>query len=344
MTMISQRATGGRHRQGTDEPVRAAIPAPRRNDRRDDRPTVQLRRLLEPDAARRAEPRERGPAGGSESPDLDELLDDDMVDDDMVDERSVSDAPADDPRRIDEERSGEWDAEEWSDDADREDAEADDPDSRVVTDEPDRVAARRRAEPVDDADEPRPPAPVQPDVRRRRRAPRGRSAMRRAAWVIAAAVALAAVALVTVVAYPALTRDTTTEVPLSVAAPIPAEFEFGDRAERVDGWAVRIDAPRAVRASDDVDLPAAADRGLVFDVVLTNNGAEPRDSGAWTVKAIVGNSPVELLPTGAAPSRTIRSGASLTFPVTVGLPEELSNVQLEAAPTAGTPSLFVGTV
>lgn len=178
--------------------------------------------------------------------------------------------------------------------------------------------------------------------RRRRAAPRG-SALRRLGWVVAAVAALVAVGLALVLVVPGSNRDTTATVPVPVAAPVPAETTFGERLQRADGWTIQIDEPRAAKGGGEVDLPSGAVRGVVVDVVLTNTGTEARGTGGWTVKALVGSDPVEVLPTGDAPSRTIRPGGSMSFPVTVPMPKGTTDLQLEAAPAGGVPSLFVGT-
>ncbi|MGD9528991.1 hypothetical protein [Pseudonocardia sp.] len=183
-------------------------------------------------------------------------------------------------------------------------------------------------------------------TRRRRIVSRGGRG-RRLAWTVAALAALAAVAVaVVLLVVPAPGRDATAPTgTVAVAAPAPSEAEFGERLVRTDGWTVEIDEPRAHEKGEDadVDLPSGTARAVVVEVVLTNTGAEARDTAGWTVKAIVGSTPVEVLPEGAAPSRTVRPGASLTFPVTVPMPKAESDLQLEAAPGGGAPSLFVGT-
>jgi hypothetical protein len=182
-------------------------------------------------------------------------------------------------------------------------------------------------------------------TRRRRIVSRGGGG-RRLAWTLAALAALAAVALaVVLLVVPDPGRDATavTGTPVAVAAPAPSEAEFGERLVRTDGWTVEIDEPRAHEKGEDANLPSGTARAVVVEVVLTNTGAEARDTAGWTVKAIVGSTPVEVLPEGEAPSRTVRPGASLTFPVTVPMPKAESDLQLEAAPGGAVPSLFVGT-
>ena len=188
------------------------------------------------------------------------------------------------------------------------------------------------------------PLPVVAEARprRRRAAPSGWTA-RRIGWAAAGLAAVFGLVLAAVVVAPEFTRDVARDVPVSVAAPVPAEAAFGERLQRTDGWTVEIDEPRALKASDDIDLPSDADRGVVLDVLLTNTATEPRGTAGWTVKAIVGSTPVDVLPDAGAPSRTIRPGASMTFRVTVPMPDATTDLQLEAAPAAGVPSLFVGT-
>lgn len=186
------------------------------------------------------------------------------------------------------------------------------------------------------------PVVAQARPRRRRAAPSGWTA-RRIGWAAAGLAAVFGLVLAAVVVAPEFTRDLARDVPVSVAAPVPAEAAFGERLQRTDGWTVEIDEPRALKASDDIDLPSDADRGVVFDVLLTNTATEPRGTAGWTVKAIVGSTPVDVLPDAGAPSRTIRPGASMTFRVTVPMPDATTDLQLEAAPAAGVPSLFVGT-
>lgn len=337
METVSQRNIGGKHRQGDGAAGYDDIPHPRRNGPSTDRmPIVR-------DPQRRV-------AAEDDPAQLDDLAEHGLPDDDELGGHPTEDDPgAGFGRGVVEH---EWD-EAWDDDGDDpgDDLADDSGDDRVGPE--DRPAAE--PEPVGESTrtiarspvEPAAPAHQQPDIRRRRRrsAP-ARGVLRHAAWVAVGVAALVGVVLAAIVVFPRLTGGAPTEVPLSVAAPVAVAVEstFGERVVRDDGWTIEIDEPRAVRASDDVDLPATAERGLVFDVVLTNTGTEPRESAAWTVKATVGSTPVDLLPDGAAPSRTIRPGASLVFPVTVPMPEALSDLQLEAAPLAGPPSLFVGTV
>lgn len=384
METISQRKTGGRHRSQGDESGHEGIPAPRRNDRRDDRPTTQLSLPVDPrrlDADRRA-----GPGDGldedpfDEGPRAGQPLDDGPDQDGLGDGFGRDLGRADDPSGewTDDWDGDEWDGDEWDgdqangdrpgrdvrdrerrrDDLDGDDFAGDDfvgddlagddlagdepDDERWYADEQDGDAGDARGtgpqwvvEPGSMQADPRP--------RRRRAAPARRGAVRRVLWVAAGIAALVGLVLAAVVVVPGLNRAKVGEVPLSAATPAPVESSFGESVGRPDGWTVEFEVPRATRASDDVDLPADADRGVVLNVVLTNNGIEPRDTAGWTVKAVVGSSPVDVLPVGGVPSRTIRPGASLSFPVAVPMPKATTDLQLEAAPAGGVPSLFVGT-
>jgi len=176
--------------------------------------------------------------------------------------------------------------------------------------------------------------------RRRRRGTRRRVVARRVAWVVAVVGVLVGLVLASAVVLPGLWRPPATPVPVAAPAVVPVEAAFGGRVERPDGWTVAVDVPRAVRDLDD--LPEDAVRGVVIDVVLTNTAGQPRDTAGWMVKAVVGDSPVEVDP-GIVPSRTVRSGASLAFPVTVPMPKGPTDLQLEAAPPGAVSSLFVGT-
>jgi len=401
METISERRTGGRHRQG-DEDTRNGIPVPRGNDGRDDRPAKRLPMRTGRYAApvsghdQSIEPPE-GPfdrrqpladvedrvgqyPGDERAAAVDEYRerDGDHAEDSWVDERQ-DDAWGDesaedgwDGQGSDEQWNGDsrehadGSDEQWNDsdeqwnDSDEQWNESDEPVAEDGPaehwdgDEPGRAdgptvefaEATPGPTPIGRAGTVAPPyaQPTRPSRSRRRRAdPAGRRKFRQFAWAAAAMAALVGLGLAAVVAFPGLTRDTVTEVPQPMAAPTPMEVNFGERSVRIDGWTVEIGEPRAAGASDDVDLPADAERAVVLDVVLTNTGAEPRDTAGWTVKALVGSSPVALLPDGGAPSRTIRPGASLTFPVTVPMPKKgIANLQLEAAPIGGAPSLFVG--
>lgn len=179
---------------------------------------------------------------------------------------------------------------------------------------------------------------------RRRRAARQSSRWRRIGWLVAAVAAVVGVGLAAVAMFPGLVKDRVEPPPaVPVAAPAASEAAFGQRLQRADGWTIEIGEPRAPKSGDDVDVPADADRVVVLDVVLTNTGVEPRGTSGWTLKAIVGSTPVDVLPEAGAPSRTIRPGASMSFPIAVPMPEGTTDLQLEAAPEDGAPSLFVGT-
>lgn len=179
----------------------------------------------------------------------------------------------------------------------------------------------------------------------RRRAVPKRSRFRRLGWILLGLTVLAAAAVLALLFVPQLPRAASpAPTPVPVAAPA-AEVAFGEEVRRPDGWTVEIDEPVAYDRDEhaDVDLPASASRAVVVEVVLTNSGTEARDSAGWTVKAVVGNTPVEVLPDAEVPSRTVRPGASLAFEVTVPMPRTRTDLQLEAAPAGGAPSLFVGT-
>ncbi|MGQ0577194.1 MAG: hypothetical protein ACT4RN_23775 [Pseudonocardia sp.] len=358
METISQRNIGGRHRQGDDE--HDGIPAPRTGASGPARAPWDTARI-EP-ARNGTGPTDAAPPDTALTDAADDGWDDDWSDDDARwDDARWDDGPdgtgTDDAGPAGTGRDGDrWDGDRRDDDREG-DAPADERDVEPVDAPPFGTGAQgavygtgpqhavsstgpNRAVTATGPHRGVGAPPVRP---RRRRAPRAGAGLRRALWVVAAVAALVGIGLAAVVVFPGLTRGTPAEVPVSVAAPIPAEAAFGERLVRADGWTIEIDEPRAVKAADDIDLPAGAERGIVVDVVLTNTGAEPRGTAGWTVKAIVGSAPVEVLPDGGAPSRTIRPGASLTFPVAVPMPEDTTDLQLEAAPPAGVPSLFVGT-
>lgn len=251
-----------------------------------------------------------------------------------------------------------WDGadEDW-DGVDADDTRADD----GAPDEPEHDRPRWEApEPVAAVEAREPVAPVEPpsraagvrravgsahaatEPRRRRRSARSGSTLRRAGWIAVGVAALVGIALAAVVMFPGLVRGTSTPVPVAApaAAAAPVESAFGERVERTDGWTIEIDKPSAVHDRDT--LPADADRGVTVDVVLTNTGSQPRGTVGWTIKALVGSTPVDIKPS-TVPSRTVRPGSSLTFSVTVPMPKSTTDLQLEAAPTGGVPSLFVGT-
>lgn len=373
METINERTTGGKHRQVGEDASMERIPTPRR----DNRTTDQMPRVHEP---RRAESRGQRPArtpetaGGGRTRDgvamreqgqsgelrpdddlldgpADEWFDDDLLDDEFFDEDAVD--RSDDEDAVDTDDEASLDANSVHLDS----RDPDDVDEEFLADV---VAADgRRGRDDEESAMDRAPgstrtgsvravtpayAPPDPPTRRRRGTPPRRT-LRRIGWVAAALAALLGLGLAALVIFPGMRGDAVDESPAppAAAAPVVVQSAFGEDVARTDGWRVKIEEPQAVRSTDDIGVPDNADRAVRFDVVLTNNGSESMDSAGWTVKATVGTSPVEVLPIGGAPSRTIRPGASLTFPVTVPMPEGTTELQLEAAPPQGTPTLFVGT-
>ncbi len=137
--------------------------------------------------------------------------------------------------------------------------------------------------------------------------------------------------------------------PTPAAAPqqaaAPAPVAFGEQVTRPDGWTVQIGEPAPARPNDDVELPTGVDRAVQFEITLTNEAGQARDSAGWILKATADSRPVDLLPpaTATAPSRTILPGDSLRFTVAVPMPaQENVDLLVEAGPAGSSPALFVG--
>jgi len=171
---------------------------------------------------------------------------------------------------------------------------------------------------------------------------------RRGWWRILVAVGM--LVALGLVAWLAVTEDdvdapspTLTAAPEQAAALAPVAF--GEQVRRPDGWTVQISEPAAVRPEDNIDLPTGVDRAVQFEITLTNDAGQPRDSAGWILKATADSHPVDLLPshTATAPSRTILSGESLRFTVAVPMPaQENVDLLVEAEPAGSSPALFVG--
>ncbi len=133
----------------------------------------------------------------------------------------------------------------------------------------------------------------------------------------------------------------------TVDLPASSMVGYGEQVRRPDDWLVRAAQPSPVTGSVGLELPADADRAVHIEVTLTNDGSFSRESAGWTVKATADGRPVEpLLVEGRrgdqAPSRTILPGASLNFTVIVPMPNEETDLQLEAAPPDEPPTIFSG--
>jgi hypothetical protein len=133
----------------------------------------------------------------------------------------------------------------------------------------------------------------------------------------------------------------------TVDLPASSMVGYGEQIKRPDGWRVRVDRPAPVTGSVGLTLPADADRAVRIEITLTNDGSFSRESAGWTVKATADGRPVEpLLVEGRrgdqAPSRTILPGSSLSFTVIVPMPNEETDLHLEAAPPDEPPTIFFG--
>lgn len=221
-----------------------------------------------------------------------------------------------------------------------------DPESIADVDVAAATGGRAAAEPEDAADHYQvapPQATGEPDS-----APATASRRRRGGWRILAAVGM--LVALGLVAWLAVTVDDVDDPgPTSTVAPeeavTSAPVAFGEPVTRPDGWTVQIGEPATARPNDDLELPTGVDRAVQFEITLTNDTGQPRDSAGWILKATADSRPVDLLPpdSATAPSRTILPGESLRFTVAVPMPaEENVDLLVEAGPAGRSPTLFVG--
>jgi hypothetical protein len=218
----------------------------------------------------------------------------------------------------------------------------DDVDEAVTVERPVVVAAapERAPEPEDPAPEPPaavvPAAPVEPQP--------GARGSRRSAVLVAVLAALVVAGLIGWLVVTGGGGGAST-APAAESAP-PAPAAFGAAVSAPGSWTVEIDEPRL--AAGDLELPASAVRAVQLEVTLTNEADRAQDSGIWSIKATADGRPVTLVgtpagPEGQVPSRTVRPGSSLRLTVTVPMPEEQVDLQLEVVPAGGAdPVLFVG--